>query len=437
MRKNRKRIFSAALLLPLLVAGDMTARMAPAFPQPMIDTVTRSAIVATDASEKSGIQLVRAREALRWAQIWEQLMADQAKRRQPPAGTPGVSSSETAPSAAPPAKGRTLQGPPRQQFSLHVDNCGTDNTGIWREGLFYTNRDLTGRHDRLAAMYMHTHGANAFNTFYSVPLGKSGAALDLTYITNTNEVVGPNRALGVHGFAWSVGADFRYPLAVSRDRRVEAGLAWDFSRQNTDMDHLPRLGVRAQVLRGRYNRFTPHISFAHYGDSSLLYHRHEVTFGNASTLAHGHQNYAKYQLKALYHKRWQHGQMLKARFHGQLAGEENLASLERFYLGGLASVRGYKESLISGDHGFAAGVQYQVPLEKTGQLSAFTFLDYGRVYGDSAPARQTAMLGTGVGLAYDTRDIHATLTLGLPLERHIAGECVGGTRLHFMLHASF
>ena len=88
MRKNRKRIFSAALLLPLLVAGDTTARMAPAFPQPMIDTVTRSAIVATDASEKSGIQLVRAREALRWAQIWEQLMADQAKRRQPPAGTP-------------------------------------------------------------------------------------------------------------------------------------------------------------------------------------------------------------------------------------------------------------------------------------------------------------------------------------------------------------
>ncbi len=30
-----------------------------------------------------------------------------------------------------------------------------------------------------------------------------------------------------------------------------------------------------------------------------------------------------------------------------------------------------------------------------------------------------------------------SLTLGLPLERHIAGECVGGTRLHFMLHASF
>ena len=340
--------------------------------------------------------------------------------------------------AAPPsAKGRTPQGLPRQQFSLHVDNCGQTNTGLWREGLFYTNRDLTGRRDRLAAMYMRSQGTNGASVLYSVPLGKKGVALDLTYINSVSEVVGPLRALGVHGFAWSVGANLRFPLAISRARRVEAGLAWDFSRQNVDMDHLPRFGIRAQVLKARYNRFTPHISFAHYGDSSLLYHRHEVTFGNASTLVHGHQNYAKYQIKAFYHKRYAHGQMLKARFHGQFVGKENLASLERFYLGGLASVRGYKESLISGDHGFAAGVQYQVPVSKDRRFSAFTFLDYGRVYGDSAPARQTAMLGTGLGLAYDTRDIHATLTLGLPLERHIAGEHVGSTRVHFMVHASF
>ncbi len=436
MKKNGQRIFRLSLFLALLALNG-AARAAPSFPPPMVRSLTEAAIQSTDASEKAGLQIVRAREVMDWVRVWEQMMADQARRRRPPGAPPAGQPGGTLP--APPAGKRPTQGPPpTQQFSVHVDNDGFDATGIWREGIFYTNRDLTGRLDRLSTLYMHSKGSNAINTFYSAPLGKSGAVLDLSYLTSASEVIGKKgRAFGNHGFSWSAGLDLRYPLAADRDRRIEIGLAYDFTRQNSDMDHLPRLGTRAQVLRSRYNRFTPHISFAHYGDSSLLYHRHEAVLGSASTLAHGHQHYAKYRLQAIYRKRYAHGQMLKARLSGQISGEERLASLERFYIGGEASVRGYRNALISGDHGLAAGLEYQVPLSKDGRFSAFTFVDYGRVYGDSAPSRETMMLGTGLGLSYNTRDIHATLTLGFPLERRIAGERVSTTRLHFLLHASF
>jgi len=428
MNVTKKGIISASLFAALTVTNGVVLA-APYYSQAMVNGVLANAIANTDATEKSGVQMIRARKAMDWARIWEQLMADQARRRRGSPSSPGAPGGKPAPAG----------GLPRQQFSIHLDNCGFTPSGIWRTGLFYTNRDLTGHKDRLTAVYMRAKGVDAVNTLYTTPLGKSGAELDISYLANRGRVIGgPTRAFGVHSYAWSAGMELRYPLMTDRDRRVRVGIGFEHVRQSSDMNRLPQLGWRGTVLRGRYNRLVPHLSFAHHTDSSLLYHRHEIVLGKSSTLAHGHQSYAKYCLTALYQKRYQHGQMLKARFDGQLfTSRQRLGSLERFYLGGEASVRGYKESLINGDRGFAASLQYQVPLEKTRRLSAFTFLDYGRVYGASAPVRGNDMMGTGLGLAWNTRDVHAALTLGLPLKREVAGERVGGTRIHLLLHASF
>ena len=58
-------------------------------------------------------------------------------------------------------------------------------------------------------------------------------------------------------------------------------------------------------------------------------------------------------------------------------------SSRQFYIGGAYSVRGYKESILSGDHGYALGVEYAVPIFNK-QKNAFCFWDYGAVYGDSS-----------------------------------------------------
>ena len=49
-----------------------------------------------------------------------------------------------------------------------------------------------------------------------------------------------------------------------------------------------------------------------------------------------------------------------------------LPSAEQFYIGGAYSVRGYKESLLGGDHGVAVSLEYSVPIAKA--VSAFTFM---------------------------------------------------------------
>ena len=112
--------------------------------------------------------------------------------------------------------------------------------------------------------------------------------------------------------------------------------------------------------------------------------------------------------------------------------------MERFYLGGMNSVRGYKESMLHGDEGFAASVEYSVPVEKSRHLSAFTFVDGGRIYGTAmGNSDNSTMLSTGVGLTYSNKGLNASVSLGVPLKREIVAEKVPTTRLNFMMHWSF
>lgn len=147
-----------------------------------------------------------------------------------------------------------------------------------------------------------------------------------------------------------------------------------------------------------------------------------------------------YQLSMLYQKKYKHGQMFSARFDGQLAGNKDRSSADRFYLGGVSSVRGYEESFIGGNKGVTVGLTYQTPLNKKQTLHAFTFFDYGWVKDDiDLNASSYSLYSTGVGLSATYKNLYASLTLGIPLKRsyEFTTEKVDNTRFDFVCSATF
>lgn len=127
--------------------------------------------------------------------------------------------------------------------------------------------------------------------------------------------------------------------------------------------------------------------------------------------------------------------MLSSRLDAQFSSTDYLPSAEQFYIGGAYSVRGYKESLLGGDHGWSVSVEYAVPIAKA--TSLFMFFDYGAAYGNST-FDDHILAGTGIGIkATIAQNFYSSLMLGIPLRRELNGTEAGKTRLHFMFNGQF
>lgn len=321
--------------------------------------------------------------------------------------------------------------PQKNYINVYVDNAGSESSGEWREGLFWTDRSLTGRRDMLTMSGMRSDGTKSFSAMYSVPVGRSGTKLGLSYSSNSVHITdGELEDLDIKGHSNAYGVSLIQPLVVTENLRTEATL--DYGYQNSQTDFLGIHWVDDTV-----KSYTAGFSMTNYGASSLIYQKHNFRIGDSENIANEEDNFTKYFFNGFWQKAYQGGQMLSARLDAQWSGDDYLTSAEQFYIGGMYSVRGYEESYLGGDSGYSASIEYSVPLDKARTTSAYCFFDYGAVYGDSA-FDDHVLAGTGIGIKSTIdRKIYTNLTLGVPLMRDINGEEVSKTRIHFMVNGQF
>ncbi len=315
--------------------------------------------------------------------------------------------------------------PQKNYINVYVDNAGSESSGEWREGLFWTDRSLTGRRD------MRSDGTKSFSAMYTVPVGRSGTKLGLTYSTNSVHITdGELEDLNIKGHSNAYGVSLIQPLVVTENLRTEATL--DYGYQNSQTDFLGIHWVDDTV-----KSYTAGFSMTNYGTSSIIYQKHNFRIGDSEDIAGENENFSKYFFNGFWQKAYRAGQMLSARLDAQWSPDDYLTSAEQFYIGGMYSVRGYEESYLGGDSGYSASIEYSVPLDKAKTTSAYCFFDYGAVYGDSA-FDDHVLAGTGIGIKSTIdRKIYTSLTLGIPLMRDINGDEVDKTRIHFMLNGQF
>nr|MDJ0571456.1 ShlB/FhaC/HecB family hemolysin secretion/activation protein [Pleurocapsa sp. MO_192.B19] len=101
---------------------------------------------------------------------------------------------------------------------------------------------------------------------------------------------------------------------------------------------------------------------------------------------------------------------------------DDLVPLERFSLGGVESVRGYRQDVILGDSGLFISGEVRIPFYRwsNGQssLSAIPFVDFGTSWSNSENINQDedTLASIGVGVQLDLSDmLRARLDYGIPL----------------------
>lgn len=333
----------------------------------------------------------------------------------------------------------SVREPQNSSFTLYADNAGNFTTGEFREGLFYTNRSLLGNRDALSLGYLRSKGLNSFNAGYSVPMGRSGTRMALSYSTNGTEVIDGQYhdwEIPVKGHASSYGVTLTQPLVVKDTMKVEASFGWQKMHSVTDI-------MDIRLIEDDFTDYTAGISATHYGKGRAFYHRHSFTHGTwdngapTTRINKPSADYNIYNLNLIYQQGAQHGQLFTARSNLQYSFTKDLRPSKQFYLGGIYSVRGYKENTVGGDNGATISLEYSVPVTNNKALSLYGFFDYGTLWGDNLAEHHT-LCGTGLGLRARVRNFNVDLCVGIPLKRELDGyEKASKTRIHLNVSLQF
>ncbi len=322
--------------------------------------------------------------------------------------------------------------PQNQTVTLYLDNDGYDNSGRWRQGIFYAMRSLSGYRDALRGSFIRSQGTKAWTMGYSIPLSQRGMRLDLNYSGNRMKITnGELKNLGVRGKAQSFSLNWRVPFYITAHSRHETGLQYIYQTSKTDWGY-----GSVSWTDDKINRVIPYVSFTHYGNSSVFYHKHSFVFAKRRDIDGNSDSANLYRLSSFWQKRYGGGQFWQARLEGQWSSEDNLASSDRFFIGGVTSVRGYEEGFIGGPKGMTANLEYHVPLDKARRFSLFPFVDWGTISGVTGMEHRT-LLSAGLGLEARYKQLYSTVSVGFPIKKDFYETSVDSTRVDFSLSATF
>jgi len=296
----------------------------------------------------------------------------------------------------------TAQEPPRHDLKFVLDNFGSESTGEWRAGLFYSNRSLTGNRDDLTLSTVQAEGQNSYSIGYGFPVNRLGGRLSLAYFEDHTEVKnGPLRELDLTGESKSVIGTLRQPLSLSDTIQMD-GLLTAKKRKYTNWISGVLL-QESETLDGSLGIEMWQANSRGYWLASYSY-----TAGDTDNPAEEDYQVGRGTLRGS--RGLESGWILSGNLSFQHTPNDQLIAGEQMLIGGEGSVRGYKVGTYAGNEGYAVALEAHHPLgtafEGTPSMAlaatGFVFVDYARVTYHTPPASTLSgyaeLTGTGVGV---------------------------------------
>lgn len=323
----------------------------------------------------------------------------------------------------------TVTEAPTSRVSLTLDNQRSPGVGEFRRQLQWQELNLSGGGDTLTLSYTNTDGSNLYELGYTLPLNPQDGTLGFHYSQSNSQVLEPPfSALDILASARTYELAYRQPLHRSPNGEFSLGIALTRSESETTLLATPfplspgadtegRTKVTAVRLRQEYGRRS---------NQDVLALRSELSVGiqpfalNTNDIPQD-SFFALWRGQAQYVQQLATSTQLIGRLNGQLASQV-LVAIEQFSLGGVNSVRGYRQDFLLTDNGIYGGAEIRLPLREfpttKGLLQLVSFLEGGVGWnngGKVTPSIST-IGGIGVGLRWQQGEgFTARLDYGIPL----------------------
>ncbi|MEG5062634.1 ShlB/FhaC/HecB family hemolysin secretion/activation protein [Microcoleus sp. B3-A4] len=324
-------------------------------------------------------------------------------------------------------------------FSAEVfaDNNRSPSVGSFRRGVRINQANLLGLGDGLEVSYANTDGSNEFNGSYTVPVNaRNGTIGFAASAASTNIIEEPFDAAEIEGKSRTYELTYRQPIVEKPDRTLALGLS--FSRQESDTF---LLGERFALSAGANDRGETRVSAVRFFQEYVQRSSNQVfaarsqfslgtnVFGATANDSGRDSRFLAWRGQAQYVRLLAPETLLIVRSDIQLA-DRPLLSLEQIGIGGVQSVRGYRQDLLLTDSGAIASAEVRIPVwrvpEVEGLLQVAPFIDFGVGWNQSEEnpnPDSDKLLGAGLGLVWQMGDrLNLRLDYGIPLINARSGD---------------
>ncbi|KAB8315993.1 ShlB/FhaC/HecB family hemolysin secretion/activation protein [Tolypothrix campylonemoides VB511288] len=317
-----------------------------------------------------------------------------------------------------------------------LDNRRSPSVGSFRRRLQVNEANLLGFGDGLSLAYTNTDGSNAFDASYTFPLNPENGTLSFYYGTTSSEIIErPFNSLDIQSASRYYELIFRQPVIQTPTQ--EFALGFIASRRESDISSLlfqPEFGLPPNELspgadeegRTRVSALRFFQEWTSRNSREVIAARSQFNIGLGALDATINDNppdsrFFSWQGQAQWVRLLAPDTVLLLRADIQMASRA-LLPLEQIGLGGLDSVRGYRQDFLLTDNGAFASAEVQVPIFRVpqinGVLQIIPFVDFGVGWNssDRENPNPNTLASVGLGLRWSQGDrFTARLDWGIPL----------------------
>ena len=320
------------------------------------------------------------------------------------------------------------------QTPIMLDNRRTPSVGSFRRQLALDEGNLLGFGDNLFLAYSNTEGSDAFDGSYALPFNARNGTLTLSGGLSSSEVVEePFNQLNILGDSHYYELSLRQPIIQTPTQEFALGIT--ASRRNSDISSLlEEFDVPLSELSpGADEQGQTRVSALRFFQEWTSRNSREViaarsqfnlgldVFDATVNKAAPDSRFFAWQGQAQWARQLAPDTLFLLRGGIQLA-TTSLLSSEQFGLGGLETLRGYRQDLLLTDNAAFASAEIRLPIFRIDRINSVfqlaPFFDVGTAWNnrkerDRSPTNTLASIGLGLRLLFNS--FTARLDWGIPL----------------------
>jgi len=312
--------------------------------------------------------------------------------------------------------------------ALLVENRDSPSVGSIRGTASISHNNLLGFGDRLSADYGISKGINSYNISYELPVNARDGTLSLSYNNTSSKIIEePFSALDINADSYNLSLGFRQPLVRTPTSELALGLSLDLRQSQTYiLENVPFSfspgpeNGKSRVSAIRFsqdwiNRSATRVLAAR-SQFSLGLDAFDATVNNTGIDGRFFSWVGQFQ--------WVQslggGTILIARTGAQLT-PDSLLPIEQFSIGGIDTVRGYRQNQRVADNGIVGSVEVRFPIVRKpggiGTIQLAPFFDIGTAWNHQGDVPSpTTLASVGLGLLWQLNPyLSARLDWGIPL----------------------
>lgn len=279
--------------------------------------------------------------------------------------------------------------------------------GSQQASVFVAHDNLLGFGDKFSAEYTATEGLDIYDVSYSVPINALDGTVNVRYNNSGSRIIESDfRELGIRSETETLSFSIRQPLVRRLNSEFALSLAFDLRRSQTFiLNDIPFSFVegpedgesKLTVLRFSQDWLQRDATtvLAARSQFSLGIDAIDATVNDSGTDGRFFTWLGQFQ----WVQRLSPRILMLAKVNTQLTGD-SLLSPEKISIGGVDTVRGYRQNQLVGDNGVIGGVEVRIPLTSNVEnLQLVPFFDIGTVWnnrGINSDPQTLASLGLGL-----------------------------------------